>query len=116
MDYTDDGRTRDVLPASRPAGDTVNLAIKNILLITAKNAVNAVLTSSVLMVLNNGAFNFRNPDGWWNLGKAVASVIIGREVAVWVPILLKWSSTSANPAAELEGGGVYVPPLADRKQ
>ncbi len=93
----------------------MNTTFKNVLLITAKNAVNAVLTSTALMAFNWGAFNVTSKDGWWNLGKVVAAVIIGREVAVWVPILLKWSSTSANPAAELEGGGVYVPPLLERK-
>ena len=93
----------------------MNPAFKNFLMICAKNAVNALLTSSALMAFNWGAFNYTTANGWWNLGKVVLAVVLSREVTVWVPILLKWSSTSSNPAAELEGGGVVVPPLADRK-
>ena len=88
----------------------MNPTVKNILLIAAKNAVNAILTSSALMALNWGAFNYQTVDGWWNLAKVVIAVIGAREVTVWLPILLKWSSTSSNPAAELSGGGVVVPP------
>jgi hypothetical protein len=95
----------------------MNLAVKNFFLITFKNAINAVLTSGVLMVIDSGNFNMHDKAGWWNLGKAVVSVVVGREAAVWGPILLKWSSTSSNPAAveiptNPPGGraGVYVPP------
>lgn len=93
----------------------MNPAFKNFLMICAKNAVNALLTSGALMAALPNVFNIHSADGWINLGKLVAGVIGSREIAVWVPILLKWSSTSANPAAILEGGGVTVPPLADRK-
>jgi hypothetical protein len=92
-------------------------AVKNFLLISLKNAINAILTSSALMALNWGAFNFTSKAGWWNLGKVCLSVIAAREATVWLPILLKWSSTSANPAAieipampPAERGGLYVPP------
>lgn len=95
----------------------MNPAIKNFFLISAKNGINALLTSSALMALNWGAFNFTSKAGWWNLGKVCFSVIAAREATVWLPILLKWSSTSANPAAiELPAtppaarGGIYVAP------
>jgi hypothetical protein len=84
--------------------------IKNFLTITLKNAVNALLTSSALMALNWGAFNFTSKSGWWNLLKVCASVIGAREATVWVPILLKWSATSSNPAAiRTPSGGLDVP-------
>jgi hypothetical protein len=90
----------------------MNLEVKNFLLICVKNAVNAVLTSSALMAMNWGAFNVKSVDGWWNLGKVILAVIASREATVWIPILLKWSSTSANPAAQETNppGGIYVPP------
>jgi hypothetical protein len=44
------------------------------------------------------------------------SVIAAREATVWLPILLKWSATSANPAAiEIPAnppatkGGIFIP-------
>ena len=83
---------------------------KNILTIILKNAINALLTSSAMMAFNWGAFNYKTADGWWNLGKLVLAVVASREAAVWLPIILKWSSTSSNPAAELKGGGIIVPP------
>lgn len=100
----------------------MNTTMKNFLLITAKNALNSVLTSSALMALNWGAFNFTSKAGWWNLGKVCFSVIAAREATVWLPILLKWSSTSSNPAAiEIPtippGGqaGIYVPAAKEEK-
>ena len=71
--------------------------MKNFLLIVVKNAVNAVLTSGTLAVLNSGTFNFHSTDGWWNLGKASLAAILAREVTVWGPVIMKWSTTNANP-------------------
>jgi hypothetical protein len=89
----------------------MNAQIRNFLTIALKNAINALLTSSSLMALNWGAFNFTSRAGWWNLGKACLSVIAAREATVWLPLLLKWSVTSANPnAARLPSGGLQVPP------
>lgn len=85
--------------------------IKNFLIIALKNAINALLTSGAMMAFNWGAFNWTSSAGWWNLGKLVLAVVAAREVAVWAPILLQWSVTSANPAAvRLPDGGLEVPP------
>jgi hypothetical protein len=86
-------------------------SIKNFFLIVAKNALNAVLTNAALMTTMSGAFNMHSSDGWWNLGKATLSVIAAREVAVWVPVMLRWSATTADPAgAVTPAGGVNIPP------
>lgn len=74
----------------------MNPSLKNFLLVVFKNAVNAVLTNAALMVLLHGAFNTNTSAGWWNLGKATLSVIVGREAAVWIPIVLKWSNTNGG--------------------
>jgi hypothetical protein len=93
----------------------MNSQLKNFLTITLKNAVNALLTSSALMALNWGAFNVTSKAGWWNLLKVCTSVIGAREATVWLPILLKWSGTSANPAVErTPDGGLNVPPPAPK--
>ena len=84
--------------------------VKNWLTIALKNAINAVLASGILKVLIDGSFHMNSQADWWNFGKSLLSVIIAREVVVWGPILLAWSSTSSNPKAELKGGGIVVPP------
>jgi hypothetical protein len=75
----------------------MNPKLKNVLLIFVKQAVNAVLASSILKVLVSGNFQFNSADSWWNFGKAMASVIIAREATVWVPVILKWTTTNADP-------------------
>lgn len=76
----------------------MNPSVQNFLVIVAKNAVNAILTNAGLMTMMSGAFNIHSSSGWWNLGKATLVVIGSREAMVWVPILLQWSKTSADPA------------------
>ena len=75
----------------------VNPKLKNVLLIFVKQAINAVLASSVLKVLVYGNFQFHSADAWWNFGKAIFSVVLAREVIVWGQILMKWTSTDSNP-------------------
>ena len=78
----------------------MNATLKNILEIAAKHAVNAILTNSGLMLMLHGAFNITSPDGWWNIGKATLSVVIAREALVWIPVLIKWSSTNDTPPGD----------------
>jgi hypothetical protein len=68
--------------------------IKAILTISLKNAVNAVLTNGSLMVMLSDVFNVHSAAGWWNILKATASVIGAREGMIWIPKLLKWSTTN----------------------
>lgn len=70
--------------------------LKSILTVAAKNAINAVLTSSALMALMHGTFNFYSRDGWWNLGKLVLVTIATREWMVWGPKILNWTTTPSE--------------------
>jgi hypothetical protein len=83
----------------------MNPAVKKVLVIVAKNAVNAILTNAGLIAMLHGAFNFYSASGWWNIGKAALSVVIARESLVWVPVFLKWSMTNAQP----DGNGTTPP-------
>jgi hypothetical protein len=74
------------------------LTVKNILIVAAKNAVNAVLTNAALMAKFPTVFNIHSKDGWWNLAYAIGSVVLAREVMVWIPELLRWSRTNAEPS------------------
>jgi hypothetical protein len=66
-------------------------------MIVLKNALNAILTNAALIGLMHDTFNTYSTAGLLNIGKATLSVIGAREAIVWVPVLLKWSSTNADP-------------------
>ncbi len=92
----------------------MNAQIKNFLMIVLKNAVNALLTNAAMMAALPGAFNLHH-DGIINILKLAGSTVMARELAVWLPIVLKWSGTSANPAVErTPDGGLNVPPPAPK--
>lgn len=71
--------------------------MKNFLMIVLKNAVNAIITNASLMTMLHGAFNLYSKAGWWNIGKATLSVVIAREIVVWGPVVMRWTTTDANP-------------------
>jgi hypothetical protein len=73
------------------------LTLRNFGIIVLKNAVAAILTNAGLMAMLSGAFNVTTESGWWNIGKATLAVVVSREAAVWIPQLLKWSQTNADP-------------------
>jgi hypothetical protein len=75
------------------------LTLRNFGIIVVKNAVAAILTNAGLMAMLSGAFNVTTESGWWNIGKATLAVVVSREAAVWIPQLLKWSQTNADPNA-----------------
>jgi len=70
---------------------------KKIAVIAAKHAVNAILTNSGLMLMLHGAFNAYSRAGLWNIGKATVSVVIAREAVVFLPQILKWTTTNTDP-------------------
>jgi hypothetical protein len=75
----------------------MNTTIRTFLIITMKNAVNAVITNAALLAAFHGQFaNPTSKSGWWDIAKVTLSVIISREVIVWGPVLLKWTTTNAD--------------------
>jgi hypothetical protein len=75
----------------------LNAKLKNILTIFLKNAVNAILTNAAMMAALPSVFNFHDRAGILAVLKLAGSTIGAREIAVWGPILLKWSTTNAQP-------------------
>jgi hypothetical protein len=71
----------------------MNPTLKNALIYSAKNAVNALLTNASMTILFPQFMQWHTADWWWNVGKVALSAIISREVLVWGPKLLKWSTT-----------------------
>ena len=75
----------------------MNATLKKVLLISAKNAVNAVLTNGTLLAAMPGVINLHSSDGLWNILKVTIGVVISREAMIWVPVLIKWSTSNGTP-------------------
>lgn len=70
--------------------------IRALLIVAAKNAVNAILTNMGLMAMFSNTFNWHSWAGVLAMAKATGLVVLAREVVVWVPKLLKWSDTAQS--------------------
>lgn len=81
--------------------------LKKFLIVAAKNAVNAALLSLAVVYHNPTEYNYTTFHGLFDIAKfIVVPAILIREGMVWVPLLLKWSSTGAN----LDNGEPPPPP------
>jgi hypothetical protein len=81
--------------------------LKRFLVIAAKNAVNAALLSLAVVYHNPTQYNYTSVLGLWNIGKFILLPAVAiREGMIWVPLLLKWSSTGAN----IDGANGAPPP------
>jgi len=95
----------------------MNAQVKNFLVISLKNAVNAILVSGILKILFTGSFNFTSRHDWIQFGWSFLSTVAVREAMVWGPILLQWSVTSANPSAQRQpDGGLVIAPPQNKKE
>jgi hypothetical protein len=71
---------------------------KSFFIIALKNATNAVLTNSGLLALWHSQVNFSHA-GLINMARVAGAVVLAREALIWGPIVLRWSSTNADPSA-----------------
>ena len=78
------------------------LTLRNFLIIVLKNAVNALIVNVGAWLILPANFNFSNKAAMWNIAKLAGVTIFSRETAVWVPVLLKWSQSNAQPG-DLQG-------------
>jgi hypothetical protein len=74
----------------------MNTTLQKVLVISTKNAVNAILTNVALMGMLHDFLNITTRVGWYNIGKVTLSVVVAREAMVWVPALLKWSTSNGS--------------------
>jgi hypothetical protein len=73
------------------------MTVKQFFIISAKQAVNVILLDTGLWAGFPTVFNLKDLAGLEHIGYAALLAIGTREVAVWVPVLLKWSTTNATP-------------------
>lgn len=72
----------------------INPTIKAILIVSTKNAVNALLTNAAFMAMLPTIFNIHSQAGWWNILKMAGATIGARESMIWVPKIIKWSTVT----------------------
>ena len=72
--------------------------LKAFLIISAKQAVGAVIGNATLYALLPHTFNFHDIAGWTAFASATASFVLAAEAKVWLPKLLIWAN-SPTPGA-----------------
>lgn len=83
----------------------MNGTFKKVLIISAKNAVNALLTNSVLMTTLGNWQQLHSASGWVVVAKVTLSCVLAREAMVWGPKILAWSQSDVNDKADAAGAG-----------
>lgn len=78
----------------------MNPKLKSVLIITAKNAVNAILTNSALLTLLGNWQQLGTRAGWVLVLKTTLSVVFAREAIAWGPKIIAWSN-STEPIAHV---------------
>lgn len=81
----------------------MNSKLRSILIISAKNAVNAILTNAALMATMGQWFHLHSRSGLYHVLDATLCTVIGREALVWIPKLLAWSQSDTNGQAKAAG-------------
>jgi hypothetical protein len=71
--------------------------LRNAFIVALKNAVNALIVNVGAWWILPANFNFHNTAAIWNIAKLAGITVLAREAAIWVPVLLKWSTTNAQP-------------------
>lgn len=71
----------------------MNAKFKSFLVISAKNALNAVLTNAALMTTFHDWGKLATKAGWAHVGWTTLAVVGAREASVWIPKLLAWSTS-----------------------
>jgi len=72
--------------------------LKLILSITLKQAIGALLASTLISSQFHVLFNFDNRAGIFAFLRVAGSVVIAREVQVWGGRVYKWLFTNADPS------------------
>lgn len=72
---------------------TVHPRLARFLVVSAKQAVNAVFTNTGLAIAFPSTFNTHQ---LLSFVKAIAVLIVSREATVWLPVIIQWSATMVS--------------------
>lgn len=84
----------------------MNPKLKNALVYTVKNAVNAGLLAAVEIFHDKADNNLTSWHGIKGVLWILVSAMLAREAMVWVPALIKWSQTNGAPPLAPPGGTI----------
>lgn len=76
----------------------MNPRLKLILTISFKQALGAVLASSLIASQWHSIFNFDNHAGQLAVLRLIGSIVLGREIQVWGGKIWHWITTNADPS------------------
>lgn len=71
----------------------MNTKLKSVLVIVAKQAVNAALVTLGPVIADPAAYSLHTLHGWRDIGVTVAGAVVAREITVWLPKLMAWSNS-----------------------
>jgi len=71
----------------------MNEALKQTLIVAAKNAVNAAILAGIQVYHDPMDNNWHTRHGLYGIAWIIGSAIVAREGMIWIPKLLKWSTT-----------------------
>lgn len=74
----------------------MNPSVRNVLLISAKQAVGAIIGNAALAALLPGVFNLHDPAHALAFLKSTLAIVAGAEAKVWVPRILLWVNSPTN--------------------
>lgn len=74
----------------------MNPKLRVFLIISAKQALGAIIGNSALMAMLPATFNFHDVHGWLAIGKATLGFVMAAEAKVWGPKLLAWVNSPTN--------------------
>jgi hypothetical protein len=77
--------------------------LKTFFIVSAKNAINAILTNAGLMAMFSQTFELHTRAGVLNLAKATLLTVATREALVWGPKLLAWSQSTEETVSPVTG-------------
>lgn len=74
----------------------MNATLKSILVVSAKQAVNAILTNAAVTALFPQFMQWGHTAFWYNVGKVALAAVASREAMFWAPKLLAWSQSNGK--------------------
>lgn len=81
----------------------MNPMLKSILVISVKQAVNALIVNGVFNTFMGNWHQLTTRQGLINAGWLTLSTVLAREVMVWGPKVLAWSQSSSDAMAAAGG-------------
>ncbi len=74
----------------------MNAVVKKVLIISAKQAVGALVGNSALAAMFPAVFHWHSAAGLIAIGKASLGFIAAAEAKVWIPKILLWVNSPTN--------------------